>query len=140
MVGLVEAYSNKSGDAARFRDLAVLTGGRAGVERTVPRRARRLTPAEVAEFCEAYRCGGNVREWARKFDVHRSTLHEIVRRKGLERLSGLVTPEQQVLADAYAQGATLAELAAQHRMGPNRVARQLRAAGVELRPRGRRPC
>ena len=108
------------------------------MERVVPRQARRLTPAEVAEFCEAYRHGGNVREWARKFDVHRSTLHEIVRRQGLERLPEIVTPEQKVLADAYAQGATLAELAAQYQMGPNRVARQLRAAGVELRPRGRR--
>ncbi|MEF2255452.1 hypothetical protein [Microbacterium schleiferi] len=70
--------------------------------------------------------------------MHRSTLHEIVRRQGLERLPGIVTPEQKVLAEAYAQGATLAELAAEHQMGPNRVARQLRAAGVELRPRGRR--
>jgi len=138
-VGLVEAYSNKSGDAARFRKLAVLTEVRAVTERTVPRQARRLTPVEVAEFCEAYRRGGNVREWARKFDVHRSTLHVIVRRQGLERLPGIVTPEQKVLAEAYAQGATLAELAAQHQMGPNRVARQLRAADVELRPRGRRP-
>lgn len=139
MVGLVEAYSKKSVDAARFRKLAVLAEVRAVTERTVPRQARRLTPVEVAEFCEAYRRGGNVREWARKFDVHRSTLHEIVRRQGLERLPGIVTPEQKVLAEAYAQGATLAELAAQHQMGPNRVARQLRAAGVELRPRGRRP-
>ncbi|WP_292710281.1 hypothetical protein [Microbacterium sp. 67-17] len=135
----MNAYSNKSADAARLRTLAVLTGERAVVERVVPRQARRLTPAEIAEFCEAYRRGGNVREWARKLDVHRSALHEIVRKHGLERLSGIVTPEQQVLADAYAQGATLAELAAQHHMGPHRVARQLHAAGVELRPRGRRP-
>jgi transposase-like protein len=93
MVGLVEAYSNKSADAARLWKLAVLAGERTVVERVVPRQARRLTPAEVAEFCEAYCHGGNVREWARKFDVHRSTLHEIVRRRGLERLPGIVTPE-----------------------------------------------
>jgi hypothetical protein len=79
-----------------------------------------------------------VREQARALGVHRSTLHELVRRQGLVRLPAQTTPEQRLLAAAYEQGATLSELAERHSMGPNRIARQLRAAGIKLRPRGRR--
>ncbi len=140
MVGLVEAYANKSADAAHLRKLAAIgaSASRQDAPIIMSRQARRITAAETAAFVEAYRHGGNVREWARDLGVHRSTLHELVRRRGLERLSGTVTPEQRMLADAYEQGATLAELAARYEMGPNRVARMLRGAGVVLRPRGRR--
>lgn len=139
-VGLVEAYANKSADAPHLRKLAAIgaSPARQAVPVVLPGRAHRITAAETAAFVEAYRHGGNVREWARDLGVHRSTLHELVRRRGLERLPGTVTPEQRVLADAYKQGATLAELAARYEMGPNRVARTLRAGGVTLRPRGRR--
>jgi transposase-like protein len=105
-----------------------------------PKKARQLTAGEQAAFAEAYRHGANVREWARELGVHRSTLHELVRRQSLERLPVGVTPEQRVLVAAYEEGATLAELATMHGMGPNRVARVLRAAGVQLRSRGRRPA
>lgn len=137
-VGLVEAYSTKSVDTPYLRKLAIAAEYPTVRSRPIVRQARRMTPGDTAAFAEAYRQGENVREWARKLGVHRSTLHEIVRRQGLERLPSEVTPEQRVLGEAYEQGATLAELAALHKMGPNRVARQLRAAGIELRPRGRR--
>ncbi|MFG6443973.1 helix-turn-helix domain-containing protein [Microbacterium sp. P07] len=141
MVGLVEAYSNKSAGASHLRKLASISSSRAAQTEpsVVLKKSRQLTVAERAAFAEAYRQGANVRVLARNLGVHRSTLHELVRRQGLERLPVGVTPEQRVLVAAYEEGATLAELAAAHNMGPNRVARMLRAAGVELRSRGRRP-
>jgi transposase-like protein len=123
-VGLVEKHSNKSGDAERFRKLAsALPTRKVGEEprSNVTRVLKRLSQDDTAKFVEAYQNGHNVREMARQLGVHRSTLHELVRRRGLKRGTVTMPAENVAIAEAYRVGATLAELGVRYGMGLNRV-------------------
>ncbi len=144
LVGLVEAYSNRSADAVLFRKLARAKPSRSADETQprVPHKARRLTDHETGVFVDAYLNGESISELAQQLGVHRATLHVLVRKLELRRPSKGLWADDQVataVVRAYRGGQTMAEIGKTHAVSANTVRRMLMMAGEPLRPRGRRP-
>lgn len=140
VVGLVQAYSNKSQEAVHLRNLAALEGSRpaALAPRRLPKRARQLTDGEKAAFVEGYGHGEGIREMAEKLGVHRTTLDALAKRLGLSREDPRALPAEirAEIVRRYRAGDTLAALGQELGLGPNRVQRVLAAEGEEVRARG----
>ena len=139
-VGLVEAYSIESADAAHLRKLARSGPSRGAVagEQVVPHRARQLTAQERMAFVERYESGESVSSLAVQFGVHRTTLDVLVRRLGLAREDPRRVPEgvRNEVVRLYSGGMTLAELSVRFGFSANKVQRLLVAAGESVRSRG----
>lgn len=142
MVGLVEAYSNKSADAARLWKLARLEPSRSARadKRIVPRKARQLTEAERVAFVEAYERGELIADIAVRLDVHRTTLDMLVRRLGLTQEDPRQVPAsvRDEIVQLYRAGVSLAGIGSRFGFSANKVQRLLVAMGEPVRRRGPR--
>lgn len=142
MVGLVEAYSNKSADAARLWKLARLEPSRSARadKRIVPRKARQLTDEERMAFVEAYGRGELIADIAARLGVHRTTLDMLVRRLGLTREDPRQVPAsvRDEIVALYRAGMSLSGLGSRFGFSPNKVQRLLVAMGEPVRRRGPR--
>lgn len=142
VVGLVEAYSNKLGDAAHLWKLARSAPSRqpATEPARVVRKARRLTADERRLFIEGYKAGEPIAGWAERLGVHRTTLDNLIRRLELTREDPDAVPKQvkDKIVASYRAGETLAVIGRRHSFSQNKVQRLLVAAGESTRPRGPR--
>jgi predicted DNA-binding protein (UPF0251 family) len=137
-VELVRHYSNPR---AAFETLphllAKATSAPRPHERPAPRRAQvRLEPDQINALAVAYREGKAVKELARNFGVHRTTVTAILERSGVElRLAGLSNGQVAEACRLYPEGWSLARLADRYSVSDMTVRRYLLLAGVVMRSR-----
>jgi transposase-like protein len=100
---------------------------------------RRLTDAEIDALGARYQNGSTIESLAREFDVHRTTVMDHLERRGvLRRTPRKLTDELvNLAARRYLNGDTLADIARPLRVSPSTLTRELRLAGIPIRPRGR---
>lgn len=95
---------------------------------------RRLSEIEAAELVAAYVDGASMRELARRFSVHRTTVASLLSRAGVDPRQRGIPPEQ--LAEAirrYEQGWSLQRLAECYDCDDETVRQTLKRNGVLLR-------
>jgi transposase len=141
-VELVRLYSNLFRDGARLCYLGVAASSqRRGQDaQRSGQRQHRLSQAEIAELIVAYHQGQSIRQLARRFKVHRTTVTALLRRQGIElRQAGLAPAAIPAAASLYGQGWSLARLGERFGVDAATVWRALRAAGVEMRMPSQRP-
>jgi transcriptional regulator with XRE-family HTH domain len=109
-------------------------------EQVVTRQSQiRLDPQDANSLATAYRDGMTIKELARRFGIHRSTVTALLRRHGVElRPSGLAPPDIPTAASLYGQGWSVARLGERFGVDPTTVWRALRGDGVGMRPSGQR--
>ncbi|WP_348981987.1 helix-turn-helix domain-containing protein [Brachybacterium epidermidis] len=112
---------------------------RGPVARNSPRPQTRLSVPNRAALAEQYAKGVPVDELARRFGVHRATVHRLAAQAGVSsRRRGLDEPGRRDAARLYEQGMTLEEVAAELGVGDETVRSAVVACGGTIRSRGRR--
>jgi len=138
-VGLVEAYSIKSAEAAhlwRLVNLRPESGPRA--RNYVPRKIRRLNDDELVTFKAAYLSGTSVLALASEYGLHRTTVIATAKRLGLTRSNkALQDDEIASAAELYLTGENLAMVARRFDVGTETMRTALVLHGVAIRSRGR---
>lgn len=106
-------------------------------ERPAPRQAQvRLEPDQINALAVAYREGKAIKDLARNFGVHRTTVTAILERRGVElRLTGLSNAQVAEACRLYPEGWSLARLADRYSVNDMTVRRYLLLAGVAMRSR-----
>ena len=99
---------------------------------------RRLSDADIDDLCHLYRDGGSIDSLARQYEVSRTTIITHLDRAGIERR--LVAPKMTdnsvaTAATRYGEGASLAVVANEFDVHARALAREVRQAGVAIRPR-----
>lgn len=99
----------------------------------------RLNPEQQKQAALRYATGEPVKTVCADFNIHRSTLHEICKRLGVERKRTSQRAAQKSKArELYQDGYTLADIAKRFNVSPGTIRRMLEELGVGIRPRGRR--
>jgi hypothetical protein len=99
---------------------------------------RRLRPTDIDALIDRYRAGDTINELAYRFAVNRTTVIAHLDRRGIERRAIATQWDHQTLTLAarnYADGSSLADIAAQFGLDPSTVANRFRRAGIPIRPR-----
>lgn len=99
-------------------------------------RSIRLSSATAQEIVERYQAGEKITELAGYYSIDRSTVMRQLRKAGVPKYAGWtdqVTEEARML---YEAGHSLADISQLIGWPPTTISRHLKAAGVELRPRG----
>lgn len=103
---------------------------------TVPK--RELGPVQITEVLAAYRAGEQVTAIAKRFGIHRATVHLHLSRAG-EPLHGAIPRMdarlQSQACELYRDGLSLAKVIAKIGVPATTIKRALLANGVQLRPR-----
>ena len=114
----------------------------AGAPRSLPRRSlqtqRRLSTDEVSQLLDAYRDGASANELSTAFGIHRTTALDHLARNGVgRRINTRKLNDEQVVkaSEMYRLGLSLSAVAQHFGVNASTISRELRAAGVELRPR-----
>lgn len=102
------------------------------------RRRQPLSPEQIDELVDAFTSGSTVKELAARFEIHRTTVMDYLRRRRVPRRGEWSDQMVATAAQRYAGGETLDQVAAGLSVDPRTVGRQLRAAGIEIRPSGPR--
>lgn len=153
LVGLIRCFSN-SNKPLRALIRRVLKGSRQSTERPprspiLDQRGRvaekspivqtRLNAQNRTRLLAEYADGAPVNELARRYSIHRATVHGMARRAGLPPRNGPELP-QQVREDAaalYAGGLSLLKVARRLGISDDAVRDAVVACGGTIRPRGR---
>ena len=100
---------------------------------------RRLTETDLDDLVAVYQAGSTIDEIAERFGLHRTTVMELLERRGVPRRTPRKLSDRSVAEAArrYDSGETLAEIADRLGVAPSTLTRELRLAGVPIRPRGR---
>jgi lambda repressor-like predicted transcriptional regulator len=100
---------------------------------------RRLREVDAQELAAAYRQGAGVKELAKRFEIHRDTVSQILKRAGVVRRTvGLSTADITEAAELYRDGWSLARLGEKFGVDGTTVWRALIARGTPMRsPNGR---
>lgn len=101
-------------------------------------RQRRLSPAQSADLVAGYEAGSTLRELAARFQVHRTTALDHVKRAGVALHSEHGKWDDATLTEAttlYERGDSLATIGRRYGVNAKTVAFRLRAGGIQLRPR-----
>ena len=99
---------------------------------------RRLSTTEIDVLIAAYRAGATINELADQYGIHRSTVATMLDRDHVERHHSRTAWTSKTLADAaglYANGLSLAAVAARYGIDPQTVANRFRRAGIPVRTR-----
>jgi len=100
---------------------------------------RRLKPDEVADLVRRYQAGETAELLAIAFQIHRTIVTGHLQRNGIQRRGGgrrvLAADDVRVAAELYEAGQSLASIGRQFDVHHTTVAKELRQAGVEIRPR-----
>ncbi|WP_373567203.1 helix-turn-helix domain-containing protein [Brevibacterium moorei] len=101
----------------------------------------RLNAQSRAELLAAYSEGAPVQELAKRFGVHRGTVHALARRAGLRPRNGPELPNsvREEAARLYANGLTLLDAGRQLGISNDAVRAAVVSCGGTIRPKGRRP-
>jgi DNA-binding transcriptional ArsR family regulator len=102
--------------------------------RPIRHRVRRLEDDQVDQLVGAFIAGATITQLVDRFKVHRTTVMAHLRRRGVPRLGEWSPAQVSHVASRYESGETLDEIAATLEIDPRTVGRQLRRAGVRLRP------
>ena len=90
-------YLNHSDQGERLR--AVLEMAPLGPQPAIPGTPkqvhRRLRPDQVDQVVCLYLAGATLKELGKQFQVHRTTLSELLERRGIQPRYGSLTPEQE---------------------------------------------
>ncbi len=106
------------------------------ISRTIKQKQRRLRGAEIDKLVAGYLVGATVYELAEQFGVHRSTVSELLERRGVTRRFGPLSPAQVAMATSlYGEGLSLATVGQQLGCHATTVRDALAKVGVEIRPR-----
>ncbi|GAA2007429.1 hypothetical protein GCM10009739_18460 [Microbacterium ulmi] len=98
-----------------------------------------LTVEQSAALADEYRAGAKVTMLAVKYGVHRQTMHVHLKRHGVARpLNILDEAKADRAARLYADGMTLAEVAAEVGSNTRSITLALEARSIPRRPRGLR--
>jgi DNA-directed RNA polymerase specialized sigma24 family protein len=137
-VEVLGRYSNLRDQGERVQAILemVPTDRNLGLVRTSRQAQHRLSVTELDDLVAQYGAGAEVRDLATRFDVNRDTVFSILKRRQVVRHARGVPPQRvEEVVKAYEAGSSLATIGAQLSVDPGTVARTLRSAGVELRPR-----
>ena len=94
----------------------------------------RLDAPAAAELVDAYLAGAEIKDLARRFDVHRTTVTSLLLRHDIElRPVGLSPNQIHSTARLYRDGLSLARLGETFRVDDMTVRRYLLLAGVMMR-------
>lgn len=151
MVPLAGLYSNHFDGLSTWLHLGELADrllklaeqARAHPYRPVPRldRGHKLTESEVDDLVAAFQSGVTVKALAKHYSINRTTVMDHLRRRGVPRQGEWSEVAVKKAAARYEAGETLNEISLTMNVDPRTVGRQLRMAGVAIRPSGpkRRP-
>ena len=131
-------YSNLCDQGERLRSLLemVPSGPLEPIPRTIKQKQRRLRGAEIDKLVADYLIGATVYELAEQFGVHRSTVSDVLERRGVARRFGPLSPAQiAIAASLYGGGLSLAKVGKQLGCQATTVRDALAKVGVEIRPR-----
>ena len=145
MVALNNLDSNLLRPLLDFRRQLIASGGDklqpAANEPKKPRHIThqtRLNPKRQKQAALRYAAGEPVKTICADFKIHRSTLHDICKRLGVEREQASQRAAQKSKArELYQDGYTLADIAKRFNVSPGTIRRMLEELGVGIRPRGR---
>jgi hypothetical protein len=98
---------------------------------------RRLRSVEVDALVECYQAGATITQLVERFRISRTTVMAHLARRGVQRRAVAKQWDHKKLASAarsYADGSSLAMIAARFGLDPSTVANRFRRAGVPIRP------
>jgi DNA-binding CsgD family transcriptional regulator len=98
----------------------------------------RLRAPDIDSLIDRYRTGDTINQLARRFAINRTTVIAHLDRRGVERRATSKQWDPQTLTSAarsYADGSSLADIAAQLGLDPSTVANRFRRVGIRIRPR-----
>jgi DNA-binding MarR family transcriptional regulator len=101
---------------------------------------RRLDPGQILSLVTGYLEGRSVSQLAREWRIHRTTVVDHLERNDVPRRTHVrnMTDEQvRVAAELYEARNSLAALDKRYDVDPKTVSKELKAAGVAIRPAGR---
>lgn len=84
----------------------------------------------------AYLDGERIDDLAERYDIHRSTVMAKLRRAGVPKYSGWSDETTNEARDLYEAGFSITEISEKMGRARTTIGNHLRAAGVEMRPRG----
>jgi DNA-binding transcriptional ArsR family regulator len=139
LVGLIRAQSHHPGPVSQLLKLG--HAWPAGLpDKTTPAKPcrvfRQLTSGEIDGLVEQYRAGRTVFELAEAFGIHRVTVGQHLRARGIDTKPPAMRDEDvPEAASLYKEGWSLARLAQRFGTTSKSVQTRLLAAGVTMRPR-----
>lgn len=101
---------------------------------------RRLDPDQILELVSQYLDGQSVRQLTEAWGIHRTTVldhlqrHDVPRRVSKRKMTDAMVREA---AKHYNAGRSLATLGQRYSVDPQTVSRELKKAGIQIRPPGR---
>ena len=137
-MGLVESYCKLWEQGSRYERLLRLPRNRLVKPRSraSTRRATHVRPAVAAEAAAAYEAGESVGGLAEHFGLHRTTIANLLDNADVARRPKGLTHEQvREAVRLYADGLSVAKVAARFGLSPNGMDKALKRAGVVLRNR-----
>jgi AraC-like DNA-binding protein len=99
---------------------------------------RRLRPTDIDALIDRYNARDTINQLAHRFAINRTTVIAHLDRRGVERRAVSKQWDHQTLTSAtrdYADGSSLADIAARFGLDPSTVANRFRRAGIPIRPR-----
>jgi len=110
VVEVLGRYSHHPEQGERVRTvLEMFPNGDPKVKLRTKQVQHRLRPTEVEELVSAYRAGTNVRELSAKFNVHRSTITNLMKRHGVRlRYPAFLPDELEEVISLYRSGHSVA--------------------------------
>jgi len=139
LVTLIRRVLRGSRRSASRPERQAIEDVRGPVAENSPRPQTRLSVPNRAALADEYAKGVPVDELARRFGVHRATIHRLAAQAGVAvRRRGLDEPGRRKAARLYEQGMTLAEVATELGVGDETVRSAVVACGGTIRGRGRR--
>ena len=141
-VGAVEALSKATYQTKRLLEMAVAWPEDLPDE-TLPaaaacKTARQLKPGELDELVKAYEAGATVFQLATRFGIHRTTVGQHLKARGVDTRPTAFGPgELEEAAALYRSGWALSKIGERFGVAYTTVWRHLRAVGVEMRANGR---
>jgi DNA-directed RNA polymerase specialized sigma24 family protein len=144
--GIIDLLSNNSDFAFTpdgLRKLATSQGTRVALSEPadfqIHRLSARLVGEQIADVVQRYVAGESARALAAEFGVAPSALIRLLRERSIVVRQQVVSPElEQLMAQEYETGLTVAELKDKHGISHGAVLRALHRAGVEMRAKAPR--
>jgi hypothetical protein len=137
MVDLIEALSSPPMPVTRMLEMAVTWPEQSESEpyqRQHCKTARQLRPSEIDALVAAYQAGSTVYELAKHFGIHRATVGQHLRTRGVDTTPpGLDLDDLPIAVKLYQEGWSLAKIAERFDTSSNTVRKSLRETGVVMR-------
>jgi DNA-binding transcriptional ArsR family regulator len=134
MVELLGCYSKWTSWADRLQSLDQTCGHRYESRPHARGIARRLSESEVTELITGYREGRTVYDLAERFHIHRTTVSQHLRRRGVKmRRLGLDEQQVNLAIRLYEQGWSVARIGSQCGVNGGTVWVALRGRDIQMR-------